>query len=205
MSLVGQWQAIQRDLPEGWDEARVRLQLAEDGDSERAAALLGPANPGQRGSVISFSVARRHWPSPDLLTRMLGLLDRERIAGELHVVTSTEAAPAPPPAEQQAFAAAWKDELAGLPADWSDVYAEAELDSSDYLDRAALLLAPLNPSRYGEQAGFRFRAARQFGYGASGQMAQRCLERLDEEGIRGSISVLWALSDTRPVQTQGPV
>src|SRR5207344_2049078 len=111
MSLVGQWQAIQRDLPEGWDEARVRLQLAEDGDSERAAALLGPANPGQRGSVISFSVARRHWPSPELLTRMLGLLDRERIAGELHVVTSTEAAAAPPPAEQQAFAAAWKDEL----------------------------------------------------------------------------------------------
>ena len=36
-------------------------------------------------------------------------------------------------------------------------------------------------------------------------MAQRCLERLDEEGIRGSIRVLWALSDTRPVQTQGPV
>jgi hypothetical protein len=36
-------------------------------------------------------------------------------------------------------------------------------------------------------------------------MAQRCLERLDEEGVRGSIHVLWALSDTRPVQTQGPV
>ena len=205
MSLVGQWQVIQRDLPDGWDETRVRLQLAEEGDSERAAALLGPANPGRRGSVVSFSVARRHWPSPDLLTRMLGLLDREQIAGELHVVASTEAAPAPARVEQKAFAAAWEDELAALPADWSDLYAEAELDSSDYLDRAALLLAPLNPSRYGEQAGFRFRAARQFGYGASGQMAQRCLERLDEEGIRGSISVLWALSDTRPVQTQGPV
>ena len=205
MSLVGQWQAIQRDLPEGWDETRVRLDLAEEGDSERAAALLGPANPGRRGTVISFSVARRHWPSPELLTRLLGLLDRERIAGELHVVTSTEAAPAPAPAEQEAFLAAWDDEIAALPADWSDLYAEVELDSSDYLDRAALLLAPLNPSRYGEQAGFRFRAARQFGYGASGQMAQRCLTRLDEEGIRGSISVLWALSDTRPVQTQGPV
>ncbi len=205
MSLVGQWQAIQRDLPEGWDETRMRLELADEGDSERAAALLGPANPGRRGPVISFSVARRHWPSPELVTRLLGLLDREQITGELHVVTSTEAAPAPAPVEQEAFMAAWDDELAALPADWSDLYAEVELDSSDYLDRAALLLAPLNPSRYGEQAGFRFRAARQFGYGASGQMAQRCLERLDEEGIRGSISVLWALSDTRPVQTQGPV
>jgi hypothetical protein len=205
MSLVGQWQAIQRDLPEGWDEARIRLDLAEEGDSERAAALLGPANPGRRGPVISFTVARGHWPSPELTTRLLGLLDGERIKGELHVVTSTEAEPAPAQTEQRAFMAAWEDELAVLPSDWSDLYAQVELDSSDYLDRAALLLAPLNPSRYGDTAGFRFRAARQFGYGASGQMAQRCLERLDEEGVRGSIHVLWALSDTRPVQTQGPV
>jgi hypothetical protein len=36
-------------------------------------------------------------------------------------------------------------------------------------------------------------------------MARRCFERLDEEGIRGELRVLHALSDTRPVQTQGPV
>jgi hypothetical protein len=36
-------------------------------------------------------------------------------------------------------------------------------------------------------------------------MARRCLARLDEEGIRGVVRVLYALSDTDPVGTQGPV
>jgi hypothetical protein len=36
-------------------------------------------------------------------------------------------------------------------------------------------------------------------------MARRCLERLDAEGITGAVRVLRALSDTRPVATQGPV
>jgi len=36
-------------------------------------------------------------------------------------------------------------------------------------------------------------------------MVRRCLERCDEAGIRGSVRVLRVLSDTRPVQTQGPV
>ena len=57
----------------------------------------------------------------------------------------------------------------------------------------------------GGKPGFRFRVARRFGYGVSAEMARRCLERLDEEGIRGVVRVLWALSDTEPVQTQGPV
>jgi hypothetical protein len=112
-----------------------------------------------------------------------------------------------------------------LPDDWSDLYAEVELYSSDYLDRAALLLAPLNPARWkadaragparpesgfasgalGDELGYRFRVARRFGYGASPEMAKRCFERLDEDGIRGEARVLHALSDTRPVQTQGPV
>jgi hypothetical protein len=36
-------------------------------------------------------------------------------------------------------------------------------------------------------------------------MVRRCLERCDEERIRGAVSVFWALSDTHPVATQGPV
>ena len=43
------------------------------------------------------------------------------------------------------------------------------------------------------------------GYGASPGMVRRCLERCDEDGIAGRVHVLRALSDTRPVQTQGPV
>ncbi len=204
MGLVGQWEAIRSGLPEGWADASLRLTLADEGDSERAAALLGPANPGRRGRVISFSAASAGWPSPELARRLLTLVDRERVEGELELVTSTET-PVARKVEQSTFAAAWENELAALPDDWSDLYAEVELDSSDYLDRGALLLAPLNPSRYGDQPGFRFRAASSFGYGASREMAQRCLERLDGDGIRGTVRVLWALSDTRPVQTQGPV
>jgi hypothetical protein len=36
-------------------------------------------------------------------------------------------------------------------------------------------------------------------------MTRRCLERLAEENIRGTVQILRALSDTRPVYTQGPV
>jgi hypothetical protein len=36
-------------------------------------------------------------------------------------------------------------------------------------------------------------------------MVWRCLARLDEEGIPGQLRVVLALSDTRPVGTQGPV
>ena len=36
-------------------------------------------------------------------------------------------------------------------------------------------------------------------------MARRCLERCDEEDIRGSVAILRVLSDTHLVGTQGPV
>jgi len=52
---------------------------------------------------------------------------------------------------------------------------------------------------------YRFRVARRFGYGASPEMFRRCLERLDGEGIGGTLRILHALSDTKPVSTQGPV
>jgi hypothetical protein len=205
VSLVDQWQAIERSLPEGWGNARLRLTAAEEGQCERAAALLGPATPGRHRRVISFFAARRGaGPSPDLVLRLLQRLDREGIDGDLELVGSdvSEAAAATAPST---FVAAWERELAALPDDWSDLYIEVELLSSDYLERAALLLAPLNPARYGGKPGFRCRVARRFGYGASPEMTIRCFERLDEEGIRGRVAVLRALSDTRPLQTQGPV
>jgi hypothetical protein len=36
-------------------------------------------------------------------------------------------------------------------------------------------------------------------------MTRRCLERVDQEGIRGELRILRVLSDTHPVATQGPV
>ena len=103
------------------------------------------------------------------------------------------------------LADAWAAAVAGLPPDWSDLYCELELDSSDHLDRAALLLAPINPARVPGRSAFRFRVAHSFGYGASPQMTARCFERVDTEGVTGRITVLHALSDTHNVATQGPV
>jgi hypothetical protein len=111
----------------------------------------------------------------------------------------------PPEEARPTLAASWDAQLEKLPPDWSDIYAEVELLSSDHLERGALLMAPLNPRRDGGKPAFRFRCARRFGYGASAEMVRRCFERCDAENIRGSTRILRALSDTDPVQTQGPV
>jgi hypothetical protein len=92
-----------------------------------------------------------------------------------------------------------------VPADWSDLLGEIELDSSDYLEPGAVLLAPINPRRVGGELRLQFRSASRFGYGASAGMVRRCLERCDNAGIRGRVEVVRALSDTYPVATQGPV
>ena len=67
--------------------------------------------------------------------------------------------------------------------------AEVELDSSDYLDRTAIHLAPINPRRVGEMTALRFRCAQRFGYGASAGMVQTCLERCDRDGIHGGVQI----------------
>ena len=130
---------------------------------------------------------------------------RGALTGELELVGAGEAEPAALVTQRPTLAGTWDASVAGLPPDWSDLYAEVELVSSDWLDRAALLMAPVNPARYGAAPGFRFRVARRFGYGASPDMTRRCLERVDEEHIRGELRILRVLSDTDPVHTQGPV
>jgi hypothetical protein len=204
--LVEQWREIERPLPDGWRDARLELTIADEGDCARAAALLGPANPGRSGKRIRFYTARRGAGiAPDALTRLLRRIDEERIAGELELISSDEPEPAPETPTEPTLAKTWNELVAYLPDDWSDLYGELELYSTDYLEPAALAIAPLNPARYGGKPGFRFRCARRFGYGASPGMVRRCLERLDERGIRGEIRILRALSDTEPVGTQGPV
>jgi len=206
MALVDQWRAIERGLPEGWGEARLRLTVQDEAEAARAAALLGPANPARRGKVIWFYVSRvGGGPVPDLVVRLLGRVDGAGIQGALELVDVTEAAAQAPARRRPTLVEQWDSLLAELPADWSDIWAEVELTSSDYLERGALLLAPVNPARAGKRLAYRFRVARRFGYGASAEMTRRCLERLDEEGITGEVRILHVLSDTKPVATQGPV
>jgi hypothetical protein len=204
MALVDQWKVINSNLPEGWTDVQLRLTVEDQ--PERAAAMLAPAGAGRHGNVVMFGVGRGGaGSSPDLVTRLLARLDAERIRGVLAPVKVEEAASAGTRSRTLPLGEQWEQARATLPADWSDLYAEIELDSSDYLERGALLLAPVNPARVKGQIAYRFRVARRFGYGASAEMTERCLQRLDEEGISGHFRVLWALSDTKPVYTQGPV
>ena len=203
--LVDQWREIESTLPAGWADARLHLVVEDESKAARAAALLGPAMPGRSGRDIRFYSARHgDGIRPLALERLLARLDEEGIAGKLELIATDEPV-ARPQTSRPTLAASWDAELAALPPDWSDLYAEVELASTDWLDRAAVLLSPLNPSRYGGIPGFRFRVSKTFGYGVSAEMAGRCLARLDEEGIRGVVRVLYALSDTDPVGTQGPV
>ena len=205
MRLVDQWRRFGSELPTGWSEARFALTLPHSEQHERAASLLSPASPGRAGDTFHFAVRKAGGGiGPDLLTKLLGKLDAEGIRGTLTLLeTDRRESREEKPNEQ--LATAWAEAVAELPSDWSDLYCELELDSSDYLQRAALLLAPVNPARVPGRSAFRFRVAQSFGYGSSPQMTARCLERLDAEGVTGGVTILRSLSDTHNVATQGPV
>ena len=96
----------------------------------------------------------------------------------------------------------WRRIEAGLPEDWADARLELTIGDEARSDRAAVLLAPLNPGRFGKR--IRFYTARS-GAGPAPQAVARLLARLDENGIPGDVRILRVLSDTDPVATQGPV
>jgi hypothetical protein len=206
MTLVEQWERIQAVLPDDWAEAQLALRVTDGDAAARAAALIAPLTPGRREHEFRFAAVRRgSASSPLAVSRALARLDGAGIAAELELVYADAAAAEARGALPGAVADAWEMALAELPANWSDVYVELELTSTDHLEPAAIALSPVNPARAGTAASFRFRCARQFGYGASPVMVRRCLERLDEREIPAAVDVLWVLSDTHPVGTQGPV
>ncbi len=204
--LVDRFTEVERALPADWADAQLLLAVEDDARCDRAAALLGPANPGRRGKRIRLATSRRgHGLAPDSLRRLLRRLDEEGIAGSITVVGTEEGAPPAELGQRESLRTQWQRALEALPSDWSDLYAEMQFDSTDFVERGALLAAPLNPARFGAVNALRFRCAHRFGYGVSPEMAERCLARCDEEGLTGRIEILRALSDTYPVATQGPV
>jgi hypothetical protein len=207
MALVGDWERAEATLPAEWADARVLVLLEEPDRIDRVTALLAPLQPLRSGeATVSVQIARHGGgSSPEALRRALARLDAERLHGTLSIGAVEEEAAAPGSVPAPTLARSWDLALADLPADWSDLLGEIELHSSDYLDAAAVKLAPLNPRLAGEGLRLQFRSARRFGYGASAGMVRRCLERCDAAGIRGRVTVLRALSDTQPVATQGPV
>jgi hypothetical protein len=203
VTLAEQWRDVDAGLPADWREARLTLEVAEDERADQAALMLGPFSPGRTGRTFRFAVRRGGDPA-----RVLRRLDAAGIRGRLDLVTTEDAetpATRPRPERARPLVEQWDELVARLPPDWSDVYAEIELDSSDYLQRGALLLAPVNPAHYGGPTTLRFRCARVSGYGVAPAMARRCLERLDGERITGRVRILKALSATSHVATLGPV
>jgi hypothetical protein len=205
VSLSEEWRAALAELPAGWGSARLELGVTT-GDFDRAAALLGPAQPYLTAAgTLRFDVAEDgSAPGTDSIRRLLGLLDDAGIGGTLAVLSSDTVEVAAPAAEET-LAESWDAALTTLPSDWSDVVGEINLLSSDYLDQAALALAPINPRLTPPGVVLRFRSASSSGYGASPGMVRRCLERCDAKGIRGSVSITRALSDSQPGSTQGPI
>jgi hypothetical protein len=203
MSVAQQWNAIGSELPDGWARAQLRLELRDRETADRAAAMLGPAGPYRSApTVLLLNVARDGTAtSPDNLTRLLRHVD----AGTLSLSGSQAAPQTTARREISTLTSSWDAAIAGLPADWSDLFAEIQLTSTDFVERASVLCVQCNPRRDGDRAALRFRCARMQGYGVSPEMARRCLERCDAERIHGSIVILRVVCATRHVATQGPV
>ena len=207
MRAADQWAQIEATLDPDWSEAQA--SFTPEGSIADAAAVLGPLQPGHVGDHLRLHITRSDGGAErarNLFTR----LDRRRIWGTLSLVgvigdVAPAAAARPTAAPTQALADAWDDALSALPPGWSDLLCELELDSSDHVPRAALLGAPLNPTRVVGAIALRFRASGKQGYGVSPPMARRCFERMDAEGITGRIMVLQGLSDTENAVTQGPI
>ena len=208
MSLAGDWSKLQGTLPQGWSRAELRLTTVDGRAAAQATAMLAPAQPFRpEPHVLRFASARDGSATgPDGITRLLRRLDEARVRGHLELADTSApvALEEQPPEPLLSLVASWQAAVAGLPPDWSDLYGEIRLESSDYIDPGAVLLAPINPRRDGTRLALRFRAARLAGYGASAGMVERCLERCDGMGMQGSVEVLRVLSDTRLVATQGP-
>lgn len=207
MRAVEQWRLIEDELGAGWEDARLTFAVESASSAAAAAAVLAPLGPGRAGNELRLQVTRMD-AGPEKLRNLLGRLDRKRIWGTLTLVDARSGpslqALAEPAGPRRSLAEAWDRAVEELPSGWRDLLCELELDSTDYLPPAALLGAPLNPTRNPERIALRFRVSRR-GYGAPAAMARRCLERMDAEAITGRVAVLNALSETDHVATQGPV
>jgi hypothetical protein len=203
--LVDRWNRVEQGLDPRWTEVTLSLAIRDGAARSRAAALLGPAQPGVGATLIRFNVSTQGAGiGPEAARRLLRRIDQEGIVGRLDLVGTRGARPEPEePEPARSLAAEWQDALEVLPSDWSDLVAELELHSSADVDRGAVLCAPINPMQSTGRPGFRFRCANRTGYGASAGMAGRCLARLDEAGITGHVRITQALSDVNPVGTQG--
>ncbi|MFN0153538.1 MAG: hypothetical protein ACKVUT_04090 [Gaiella sp.] len=207
MKLADQWRGLEGGLPDTWESLRLTLTTESASDLDRAAQVLGSLGAGRVGDALVVTVSRsgQGGAGPEAVRRLFSRLDDDRVWATITpAAPPSEQEPAEPARRSVAAAASWDTALSTLPSDWSDALFELRIGSSALLPRAALLCAPLNPTRDRDLSGFVFRGSGGAGYGASTGMVRRCLERLDEEDIEASVTVRRALSGSALVGTQGP-
>jgi hypothetical protein len=80
--------------------------------------------------------------------------------------------------------------LDGLPADWTDLELDLEIeDESKYVD-SAVALSEINAQVYAEpDRGWRLLVAKDFGHAAAAETVRSVLARLDEAGVSGDLAV----------------
>ena len=196
MRLGEQWSEIIEALPRDWERAVFELRVADPGQRERVELLLGRAADGETFRLDVERDALTVGLNPEVAGKVLLRLDEERVAGELRLAETRTG--------RHSLAEEWDVIVDALPPDWSHLLGQVDLDSSDFVDRAALRTGPMNPTLL-DLRSLQFRAARSVGYGASVGMVRRCLERLDGESITGRVWVVHVVSNAHPVATQGPV
>lgn len=211
MRAADQWRELEQGLPPGWDEAQLSFAVEDPAAVAPASVVLAPLGPGRVGNELRFHARPLGPAGAESIRNLLERLDRKRIWGTLTLLDVAAVVPVaellsegPEASATGSLVAAWDELAESLPPGWSDVLCELEVDSSDFLPRAALLGAPLNPMRRPDALAVRFRIGRK-GYGTSPIMARRCFERMDAEGVTGRLEVVDVLSDVGNVGTQGPV
>ena len=179
MSVARQWKVIGSELPDSWARASLRLELHDRAAADQAAATLGPTGPYRVSpTILQFSVARDGSAlGPQGITRLLARIPKGTLT-----LSNSQASPELDEREITSLVEGWDAALAGLPSDWSDLYAEIEFTSSDYIEPAAVLCIQMNPRRDGTRAAFNFRAGRQAGYGVAPGNGAPLLRALRREG-----------------------
>ena len=163
--------------------------------------------PGRSGSQIRFhGAARRRCRSTPFGASSAALITTA-FAANWRLVSAGEAEARRARVERPRLADAWAAAVATLPPDWSDLHAELELTSTDQLERAALLLAPLNPTRFGgtRRCDSASRAGSGTGHRPGWCAAASSASTKKAKASPASFRILRVLSDTDPVSTQGPV
>ena len=157
MSVARQWKVIGSELP---DVVGARLAPARAARPRRrrpGRCNAGPDRPLPRladDPAVLGRPRRERSRTPRHHATSLAHPDGHAVAVEFAGL-----APGSPSARSPRSWRAGTPRSPVCPSDWSDLYAEIEFTSSDYIEPAAVLCIQMNPRRDGTRAAFNFRAA----------------------------------------------